>query len=80
MEILGKKSTNTTQGHRYSLNREIKIINQKGYVESLKKAQSVESDICHPGRIIYNPMAQSQSLLSVFSYISSAVESPPPSL
>ena len=31
-------------------------------------------------RIIYNPMAQSQSLLSVFSYISSAVESPPPSL
>ncbi|MBQ8634568.1 glycine--tRNA ligase subunit beta [bacterium] len=41
LEILGKKSTNVTQGHRYSQNREIKISQPKDYVETLRKANVI---------------------------------------
>ena len=41
LEILGKKATNTTQGHRYSANREIKVSNMGEYVETLRKANVI---------------------------------------
>ncbi len=41
LNILDKKATNKTQGHRYSQNREIEISEPKAYVETLKKANVI---------------------------------------
>lgn len=41
LEILGKKATNKTQGHRYSKNRNITITEPKKYPEILKSANVI---------------------------------------
>ena len=41
LEILGVKSTNTTQGHRYSENRKATIKNKSEYVEKLRSANVI---------------------------------------
>jgi len=41
IKILDKTATNTTQGHRYSKNRIVKIDNPKNYFELLKKANVI---------------------------------------
>ena len=41
LEIMGVKSTKTTQGHRYSLNREVTINNKNEYVEKLRSANVI---------------------------------------
>ena len=43
LKIIDKKSSNKTQGHRYSLNRELIIDEPKNYIEILKKGNVIVS-------------------------------------